>query len=153
MTIAEYFTEVGLQVQLDLRNNLTANNRNASGRTSESIEFLVSEGRDKILFQVTANSNINYLQDGRGPTQNDGPGHVKEGIRQWIKDKGIQSNLPEESLVFLISKKIHEVGYRGTPGLISGVINDDLLADMEENVLSIARNEIVRELRNVIIKS
>lgn len=150
MSLKEYFTDLGLEITNDLRHALRANDRNASGKTSDSIDFAVSEDRDKVVFEVTSSRVLRILESGRGPTRNDGPGHVKEGIRQWIRDKGIRSEIPEQSLVFLITRKIHREGYKGTPGLITDTINDKLIEDIQQRVLEMEGNEFVKQLQNVV---
>jgi hypothetical protein len=150
MSLKEYFIELGLEKTNDLREALRTNKRNASGRTSESIDFAVSEDRDKVVFEITANKVLRVLESGRGPTVNDGPGRVREGIKQWIKDKGIKSNIPEQSLIFLITRKIHREGYKGTPGLITDTINDELVREIQERVAELETNEFVKELQKVV---
>lgn len=145
--IQELFIKEGLGVQMSLRAAMAQAKRNASGKTSESIQFEVLETRDKVMLQVVADKTILTLQEGRGPTVNGGNGVVKDSIRQWIKDKGIQSNLPLESLVYLITRKIHREGYKGTPGLIDDVINESLIDRIQDEVSEIAGNEFVNELK------
>lgn len=147
MTLTEFFTGQGLGIQKDLRASMRNANRNASGKTADSIQFEVLETRDNVLFQVTADKHIRNLQDGRGPTKNDGPGTVKNRIKQWIKDKGLVSELSEASLVYLITRKIHREGYKGTPGLIDDIINDSLIDFFEEQIAEIAGNEFVNEIK------
>lgn len=147
MTLQEYFTRQGLDIQNSLRASMKQFNRNASGKTSESIQFEVVENRDGVMFQVVANKNIRALQDGRGPTVKDGPGSLKNAIRQWIRDKGIKSDLPEDTLVYLITRKIHREGYAGSPGLIDNVINDPLIYIIQVQVAEIAGDEFIKELR------
>jgi hypothetical protein len=147
MRLSEYFTQQGLDIQNSLRASMAQHNRNASGKTSESIQFEVVENKDRVLFQVVADRNILALQDGRGPTVNNGPGNLKNAIRQWVKDKGIKSELPEETLVYLITRKIHREGYKGTPGLITDTINDSLLYIIQLQVAEIAGDEFVKEIK------
>jgi hypothetical protein len=147
MTLLEYFMGQGLDIQRSLRQEMIQAKRNASGKTMESIQFEVLETRENIIFQVEADKTLRTLQEGRGPTKNDGPGAVKNSIRQWIKDKGIRSDIPEESLVYLITRKIHREGYKGTPGLIDDVINDSLIDFIEQEVAELVGNEFVNEIK------
>jgi hypothetical protein len=149
MTLREYFIEQGLDITQGLKDSLRKANRNASGKTSESINFELFEDNDKVTFQIVANRNILALQDGRKPTKNGGSGQVKDSIRQWIKDKGIKASngISEDSLVFLITRKIHREGYKGTPGLIDDVINESLIEMISEGVVGIVGNEFVKEIK------
>jgi hypothetical protein len=146
MTLTELFTDQGLQIQNSLRQAMRNYNRNASGKTSESIQFEVLETREKVLFQVVADKTIVTLQEGRGPTDKQGNGSLKNAIRQWVRDKGIKSDLPEETLVYLITRKIHREGYKGTPGLIDDIINESLIDLIQERVSEIAGSEFVNEI-------
>lgn len=57
-----------------------------------------------------------WLEDGRQPTKNKGDGQVKINIKKWILSKKIA--LPQkmtlDQLTYLITRKIHEVGYGGS---------------------------------------
>jgi hypothetical protein len=149
MMLKDFFIEQGLDITQGLKDSLRKANRNASGKTSDSINFEVFEDSEKLTFQVTANKNILALQDGRKPTKGGGDGKVKYLIRQWINDKGIvpRDGISKDSLVYLITKKIHEKGYEGTPGLITDVINDSLIDMISEGVGGLVGNEFVKEIR------
>ncbi len=142
MTLQEYFNHQGQNITLGLKDSLRNANRNASNKTSDSIGFEVKEDDDKLILEVSANSNIRFLQDGRKPTKDrGGSGKLKDSIRQWIKDKpitaykGANGRTPtEDQLVFLITRKIHREGYEGTPGLIDNVISDSLIDLIAEEV-------------------
>lgn len=146
-TLLEYFMGQGLEIQRSLRQEMIQAKRNASGKTMESIQFVAYETRESTILEVVADKTLRTLQDGRGPTKNDGPGAVKNSIRQWIKDKGIRSDIPEESLVYLITRKIHREGYKGTPGLIDDVINDSLFDLITKEVGELVGDEFVKEIK------
>lgn len=148
MDIKEFFIGQGVNITEGLKDSLRKHNRNASGRTSESIQYHITEDKYKTVFIVDANSNIRFLQDGRGKTTKGGNGSVKNSIRQWIKDKGIvaSNGISEDSLVFLITRKIHREGYKGTPGLIDDVINEDLIEAIHKGITDIVGEEFVKEL-------
>jgi hypothetical protein len=149
MMLKDFFIEQGLDITQGLKDSLRKANRNASGRTSDSINFEIFEDSDKLTFQVVANKSIRALQDGRKPTENGGTGKVKYLIRQWINDRGIipKDGISKDSLVYLITRKIHEKGYKGTPGLIDDVINDSLIDIITQGVGGIVGNEFVKEIR------
>lgn len=146
MSVAELLTKEGLSLVSLLQASMKQFNRNASGKTSESIQFEVIESRESVVLQVVADKTIRTLQEGRGPTVQGGNGSLKDAIRQWIKDKGIVSDIPNESLVFLITRKIHREGYKGSPGLIDNVINDRLIDLIQQEVAEIAGREFVKEI-------
>jgi hypothetical protein len=149
MNLKDFFIEQGLDITQGLKDSLRKANRNASGRTSDSTNFEVFEDSEKVTFQVVANKNILMLQDGRKPTKGGGDGKVKYLIRQWINDIGIvpRDGISKDSLVYLITRKIHREGYEGTPGLITDVINDSLIDMISEGVGNLVGNEFVKEIR------
>ncbi|HET6224653.1 MAG TPA: hypothetical protein VFF27_00145 [Bacteroidia bacterium] len=148
MSLKDFFTQQGLDITKGLKDSLRSANRNASGKTSDSINFEIFEDGSTTTFQVVANKNIMALEFGRGPTKKSGTGVLKDSIRQWIKDKGIKGSngISEDSLVFLITRKIHREGYAGTPGLISDVISDELRENIELGISDIIGNEFVKEI-------
>ena len=98
---------------------------NASGRLAASVEVRPTDKGG----QVVANKYIEQLVYGRGPTQKQGQGELRAAIRRWIDDKGINSDIPKDSLAFLIARKIHREGtalYRRTGGQDSGLLDEAL---------------------------
>jgi hypothetical protein len=101
---------------------------NASGRTAASVEVVdTAKGG-----QVLADKALQYIIYGRGP----GKFPPVQAIRDWIRDKGIKTDLPVNSLAFLIARKIANEGsatYRKYKGQDSGLLSeamDDSRFDM-----------------------
>lgn len=111
----------------------------ASGKLANSLSYeitdtqLIIKGEDYIYFSIY----------GRAPTTKTGSGTVKDKIKQWIKDKGIQSDLTENQLAYLISRKIHREG--NSIYLFSGKKNTGLL----DNVLT---QQMVKEFNDKFTK-
>jgi hypothetical protein len=104
---------------------------NASGDLADTLRYEVSNG--KLL--VYANHYIYQLVFGRKP----GKRPPREVIVQWIKDKGIQSDIPIQSLAFLIQRSIGKTGtllYPSGSTLISDIINDALINDLSSDLFS-----------------
>jgi len=60
-------------------------------------------------------------------------------IVQWIKDKGIQSDIPIQSLAYLIQRSIGENGttlYPNGSTLLSDIINDELINDLKSDLFT-----------------
>lgn len=98
----------------------------ASGRLANSVRYELTE---KSL-TIYSDDYIYFSVYGRKPTTSGGSGTVKEKIKQWIKDKGIQSDVDEKTLAYLISRKIHREG--NSLYLFSGKKNSGLL----ENIIT-----------------
>jgi hypothetical protein len=111
----------------------------ASGKLADSLTYeitdtqLIIKGSDYIYFSIY----------GRAPTTKAGSGTVKDKIKQWIKDKGITSDISENQLAYLISRKIHREG--NSIYLFSGKKNTGLL----DNVIT---NEMVKEFNDKFTK-
>lgn len=138
MSLIDVFTKYGLKTTQDLKDNTDKTGINASNKTKESIGFEVfTEGPDTI-FQVFANKALKIRETGRGPTQSGQAGNptLRETIRQWIDDKGIvpEGDISKDSLAYLIARKIHREGYKGEPGLITDIINEDLISNIEKEI-------------------
>jgi len=139
LRLSELLNREGASLVEALRESMETYGRNATGETSRSIEYIVKEDEDNTTLTILGNSNLFELEDGRGPTRQGGSGVVKEKIREWIKAKGITSDLSEDSLVFLISRKIHREGYAGTKGLLTDVFNEQRI-DALGNAIAEAQN-------------
>jgi hypothetical protein len=116
--------------------------RNASGETSMGIEYKVIEDGDVTRLQILGASHLFELEDGRGPTTQGGSGVVREKIKDWIRAKGITSNLTEDSLAFLISRKIHREGYKGTKGVLSDVFSEERINAIGNSIAELQTMEI-----------
>ncbi len=101
----------------------------ASGKTADSLEVQVNKDNVKLV----GSSVFEQLEYGRGKTNSGGSkggGKLIDDIKQWIRDKGIVSNIKNDSdnstLAFLITRKIHKEGWNrqgyGGVGLISKVV-------------------------------
>lgn len=97
----------------------------ASGKLANSVRFELTE-TELIIY---AEDYIYFSIYGRKPTRTDGDGFVDK-IKEWIKDKGIVSTIDNDTLAFLISRKIYREG--NSLYLFSGKKNSGLL----ENIIT-----------------
>jgi hypothetical protein len=96
----------------------------ASGEFAESLEVISGENNVSLF----GAGHAVQLEQGRGATQSGASSTptLREQIRQWIDDKGIQSDISKDSLAFLIARKIHAEGWdRKDVNLISEVITPE----------------------------
>lgn len=126
--LKQVLEDYGSELQDYLKDELDKNDINASGKLKESIKYTVELDDTSIELDLSLLDYYKYvLGNGRGPTKNNGPGNVRVGIRQWVKDKGIQPTemqLPDgttylptvEQLPFMITRKIHREGYKAKEG-------------------------------------
>lgn len=132
----------------------------ASGKLHDSIEWDFTDDGVQIL----ANDYIYYLEYGRKPSQkkssiSSGNGQsLYDQILQWMKVKGIFNlNMTNESLAFLITRKIHKEGTtiwrqnKGKPsGLLASAINDDAILDLSDelgnSMIELITSEIIKDI-------
>lgn len=105
------------------------NGSNASGNLVNSFKTEVKIGEDSYEVGIYLADYWYYVNNGRGPTRNSGNGSLLEKIKEWIKVKRIvphvgviktgkqagKQYLPTiNQLAYLITRKIHREGYKGT---------------------------------------
>lgn len=125
----------------------------ASGRLANSLRFEITEnqliiwGEDYIYFSIY----------GRSPTTKAGSGTVKDKIKQWIKDKGIQSDISENQLAYLISRKIHREGNsiylfsgKKNTGLLDNVITNEMVKEFNDKFTKQIESDIAEEFKKDI---
>jgi hypothetical protein len=107
----------------------------ASGKYANSLEPIIESGINYTRVKMLGAAYAEQMQFGRGRTQNSGNGQLKAAILQWISDKGItprEAAMSNETLAFLISRKIHRDGYSvaGREGVISNVITPEWIKNL-----------------------
>ena len=125
----------------------------ASGKLADSLTYeitdtqLIIKGSDYIYFSIY----------GRAPTTKAGSGTVKDKIKQWIKDKGIQSDISENQLAYLISRKIHREGNsiylfsgKKNTGLLDNVITTEMVKEFNDKFTKQIEADIAEEFKKDI---
>ena len=115
--------------QNKLQENMIKNGSNASGKLVNSFRTEVKIGEDSYSVGINLEDYWYYVNNGRGPTRGGGNGGLYEKIKEWIRVKKIvphvgtiktgkqagKQYLPTiNQLAFLITRKIHREGYKGT---------------------------------------
>ena len=122
----------------------------ASGRLANSLRYEITDsqliiwGEDYIYFSIY----------GRSPTKNAGSGTVKDKIKQWIKDKGITSDISDNQLAYLISRKIHREGNsiylfsgKKNTGLLDNVITQQMVKEFNDKFTKQIEADIAEEFK------
>lgn len=125
----------------------------ASGKLADSLTYeitdtqLIIKGSDYIYFSIY----------GRAPTTKAGSGTVKDKIKQWIKDKGITSDISENQLAYLISRKIHREGNsiylfsgKKNTGLLDNVITQQMVKEFNDKFTKQIEADIAEEFKKDI---
>jgi len=126
---------------------------NASGKLADSIRYEVDESG----LRIYGASYIYYLEYGRGPTKNDGPGTLRQRIRGWIDDKGINPDgISKDSLAFVITRKIHregtEIYKQGGSTLLRDIFNEQMITDLKSEIALSFQDAIVTQIRSELLK-
>jgi hypothetical protein len=116
----------------------------ASGRWLDSLEVQVSDDNAKLL----ANNYTRQLVNGRAG----GSFPPIESIKQWIQDKGIQSDIPVSSLAFLIARKIAREGTeyfkQGGTDLVESVITPQRI----QRIIDLVGNSLTNNFVDVLVR-
>lgn len=115
---------------------------NASGHLLNNIDFKIDSSGSNIKVDLLLADYWYYLENGRGPTKSTSSSNPSlfESILSWIKVKGIvpqpdeKGRLPsEQSLAYLITRKIHNEGYNSPPQhCLSEAVNETYLEFKEQ---------------------
>lgn len=119
---------------------------NASGKLVNSVEIEYHDSG----FRILAEHYVYYLIYGRKP----GRFPNITAIRSWIQDRGIKSELPINSLAYLIARKIAEEGssvWRRYKGADSGLLDDALSDERIDAFLEQFGDEIVSRVRSEVM--
>lgn len=137
-----------------IKANLQKYNRNATGKASASLRFEIKENGNVTTLQVLGEQYIYHLEYGRGATKQRGGGvFTVKNIADWIIAKGIQSELPLNTLAFLIYRKINRDGYKGTVGVITDAINPNTISQIAKKVGAEVTQTIVKDIKNAISRT
>lgn len=126
----EMLSEWAENVIVRIQENLDSTGTTASGKTKESLEYELTDTGVRILGRQ-------YFQGVElGRPAGKVPYRFQDIIRQWMKDKGIESQFGEKewqkrNAAYLIAQKIKESGtqlYRqgGRSDIFSNVINEEV---------------------------
>lgn len=142
------------KLRVDLIKEYDALNMRASGKTADSLEVETQTNTAKLK----GSSVFEQLEYGRGASKSSGGGGVKliDQIKQWIRDKGIVSNIKNDNdnstLAFLITRKIHREGWNrsrfGGVGLVSKVVTESRIQRIIKKVGAELTLTLVTRLEN-----
>ncbi len=145
-------------LRVDLIKAYDAKGMRASGKTADSLE-VVDIGLESV--KLIGSEVFGALEQGRKPSEGGSkPGKLIDDIKQWIKDKGIVSDIKNDNdnstLAFLITRKIHREGWKrqgyGGVNLVSEVITDSRMQSMINKVGAELTLTIVTRLQDELKK-
>ena len=110
-----------VELENEYKSNLKKNNRIATGTLYNTAKCEVVKGEYLVVFHLQ--DYWKWVEGGRDKTKNGGNGSLRRNLLNWIEVKHIlpkpqNGKLPTpQQLAYLISRKIHKQGYKGTQDL------------------------------------
>lgn len=129
----------------------------ASGRLYNSVRSSVNISGNHYEVVLNLEEWWKYIEGGRGVTRNNGDGELRRAILEWIRVKPIlprpyNGKLPTENqLAYLISRKIHNLGYEGKRplGRILDENRDAVYRDIEKALQKDLNTDVLNILRTI----
>lgn len=134
-----------------IRRNLASTGTNATGKTSQSLRYEVTQNGERITLKVIGKPYLAVVETGRKPT----PQYTKpsqdfvQNIRDWIQSKG-----GDQGAAYQIALSIHQIGTQlfrsgGRKDIISNVINQDLTDKISQDVLKSFANLLQTNIKQI----
>ncbi len=150
ITAREVFEQFSGSSIAEIQGKMGSTGANASGETSRSLRMEISDYE----LTIYGSEIFRYVETGRGPSRKRGSGEsLYERIKQWIKDKGItpDGDISDDSLAFLIARKIHNEGtviYRtNSPrDIFSSVLDENKIRSLVDVISENSRNMITSDI-------
>lgn len=119
--LTEVLERFAKELEAEYKNNLKRSGRIATGQLHDTAKCEVVKGNYTVVIHLQ--DYWKYVEGGRPKTMSGGNGELRRKILEWIEVKHIlpkpqNGKLPTpEQLAYLISRKIHKEGYKGTQDL------------------------------------
>jgi hypothetical protein len=147
--LIEILNPIGNSVVAQIQQNLASTGSNASGETSRSLKYTVTQEGTNTIFQITGRPYFMTVETGRGPTKSgtQSSPSLFEQIVSWMASKGVSGS------AYAIEKSIHKHGtklYRsgGRKDIVSSVINQSLYDQIAQAVLKKFVNQYIVTIDN-----
>lgn len=140
----------GTTIVDQIKQNLASTGTNATGKTSRSLRFEVTNAPDKQTLRIIGRPFFNVVETGRKDT----PQFTKpskqfvDAIREWATAKGIPG------AAYAIAKSIHAKGTKlfrsgGRTDIVSSVINQTLVDSISQSILDKFAKEYLKNAVNI----
>lgn len=131
--VLSILTNYGASIVSQIQQNLASTGTNATGKTSKSLRYEVTQEGSKATLMVIGKPFFKVVETGRKATpQYTNPSKdFVASIKEWVKARGIP-----EGAAYAIAKSIHKKGTPPTGKLIfSNVINESLTDKINNDLL------------------
>lgn len=149
--LEETLDKIATEIENEIRANLVAYNRNASGNASRSLRHEITPTNLGQKVTIYGASYLYQLEYGRGATKSGGgQKFTVQMIADWIVAKGLSYDIPLQSLAYLIWRKINRVGYEGSKGVITDAINPQKISTYLKQVGGEVTKTLVKDLKDAL---
>jgi hypothetical protein len=134
--LTDVLERFAVELEKEYKQNLKNNNRIATGKLYNTAKCEVLKGEYTVVFHLQ--DYWRYVEGGRDKTNNNGDGSLRRNILKWLEvkkilPKPIDGKLPTpQQLAYIISKRIHEKGYKGSQDLSKAT--DDIWEKYREEI-------------------
>lgn len=149
--VQQILTKYGTDITSRIQQNLASTGTDASGETSRSLRFTVTQEGTKDVLRLYGRPYFMTVETGRKPT----PEYTKPSfdfvkrIQSWLVSRG-----KEMGLAYAIAKNIHKFGTKlwqrgGRKDIVSNVINDSTFQLIEQDFLKQFVNRYIVAIKDV----
>lgn len=148
--LIETLQEWGEIIAQQYKDTLNNEGITASGKLVNSVKTVFSQNGGIYEVSLQMEEYWRAIEEGRGPTKNTGNGELRRAILDWIRIKPVvprpyNGKLPtEEQLAYLISRKIHTLGYEGRYPLKRTI--DELRADIIRDITEAVQKDLNKDV-------
>ena len=155
--LIETLQEWGEIIAQQYKDTLNNEGITASGKLVDSVRTVFSQNGSLFEVSLSLEDYWKSIEYGRPPTKNSGNGELRRAILEWITVKPVikrpyNGKLPtDEQLAYLISRKIHTLGYEGRHPLKRTIdeLRADILKDIEEAIQKDLNKEVLIMLHTI----
>lgn len=141
--LLQILNPIGNSVVARIQQNLASSRENATGETSRSLKFTVTQSQTLTTFQITGRPYFMTVETGRKATPNYKPSKAfVDRIQAWMKAKGLPGK------AYAIAQSIHKKGTElhrigGRKDIVSNVIDQSLYDQISQAVLKQFVNQYI----------
>lgn len=155
--LIETLQEWGEIIAQQYKDTLNNEGITASGKLVDSVRTVFSQNGSLFEVSLSLEDYWKSIEYGRPPTKNNGNGELRRAILEWIRVKPVvprpyNGKLPtDEQLAYLISRKIHTLGYEGKHPLKRTIdeLRADILKDIEEAIQKDLNKDVLIMLHTI----
>lgn len=140
--ISEIVSKWLSDVEIDVITNYNNKGHHTSGNFEKQLGTKVTEDKGIVIGTLFGAYYTYWLENGRKPTSPAKRGRLYGIMLEWVKQKGIASNLQEQKrIAYFVAKKIDEKGF-AAKRIISDVITEQRLDLLRKQVADYYKVEI-----------